>query len=277
MLHKINENVADFVRQEQNSILRAGTGVSCHYFRGSFEGEYLSDRVWEKVSERGGIDVLWLGANPNAPESLARIVSQTDHEHYEAFLSQLEKRWICDVAPDDPDHWDPLSTVKHAGWKFYCDSFERAGGAEAIMFANIIPWGSKNIDSLFKTLDEKSPELLNRVLQFGDSQVRAMVDLLKPRYVLAPSSFCNHRRLRGVIDSPILGGPSYKFERRSVKPGKRAMNFAIRTDREAGITVVHAAHPSALRVTNQYRDLYFDEFTQILSEFSVERPSAMTS
>lgn len=270
MLAKINDNITAFVERPENQRLRAGTGVYSNHFRGGFMGEYKADAVWQKVSERGGIDVLWLGANPNAPDSLARILAGADDEHFEGYLKHLQQGWHCEANPDtgEPCAWEPLADLKQQGWAFYREAFQRVADPDAMIFANIVPWGSARMGPLVAGLRELDPELLKRVLRFSSEQVCAMVELLQPRFVFAPASFCNHQAVHASIDSPILGGPSYDFEHCSLKPGKRAMNFRFRTDDLLGTTVVHGAHPSALRPRSEHRQAYLDEFSQLLAAFA---------
>lgn len=271
MLTALNENVVEFVRRPENHRLRAGTGVYSNHFRGSFMGETNADEVWQKISERGGIDLLWLGANPNVPESLERILSGADDAHFEIFLNQLEQGWYGDVNPAKGHAipWDPLANVKQQGWVFYRDALQRVVDKDAIVFANILPWGSKNIELFVKGLQGFDPDLFGRVLTFADTQVRTMIELLKPRYVLIPRSFSDRREVRNAFDSPIFGGKSYPFDEHRFKPGKTAMTFRFRKDADLGATIIQGAHPSALRPRGEFRDAYIDIFSQLILQYAV--------
>jgi len=70
----INNNISDFVENQENKALKRGTGSYSIPFRGSIFGEIETAKVLSKLNAES-VDVIWLGSNPNVPESLDAILS----------------------------------------------------------------------------------------------------------------------------------------------------------------------------------------------------------
>lgn len=74
--------IEEFVSRPANLRLKAGTGRYSSLFRGTLFGSSKSLEV-EKALKKESVKVLWLGSNPNVPESLQLIVNDSGAGHYQ--------------------------------------------------------------------------------------------------------------------------------------------------------------------------------------------------
>ncbi len=87
----INNSISDFVENQENKALKRGTGSYSIPFRGSIFGEIETAKVLSKLNAES-VDVIWLGSNPNVPESLDAILSPSSPSHYEGFVQQAKQQ-----------------------------------------------------------------------------------------------------------------------------------------------------------------------------------------
>ncbi len=116
-----NQCIWDFVHQQKNRRLRAGTGWYSTPFRGGLFGKIKSGEV-ARLLERQRVDVLWLGATPGVQSSLRNILRPpSTFGDLPSFKAQLEsgffgsRRWSG--SHSEPD-WNPIDAPK-GGWRVY--------------------------------------------------------------------------------------------------------------------------------------------------------------
>ena len=125
------------------------------------------------------------------------------------------------------------------------------------MMANVIPWGSPNLDALLDPLNRFDEELFDRVLKFSGQHLDRLVCTLNPRLVLVPRSFVEHKLIRETPHPLAVAAKSH------VK-GKPWVVGATRTGRARTLrwyqsflqhpdgrrtTLLFVPHPAALRVS----------------------------
>ena len=108
----INNSISDFVENQENKALKRGTGSYSIPFRGSIFGEIETAKVLSKLNAES-VDVIWLGSNPNVPESLDAILSPSSPSHYEGFVQQAMNDNFSEAYKNSEGAnlplWDPIN------------------------------------------------------------------------------------------------------------------------------------------------------------------------
>ena len=163
----INNSISDFVENQENKALKRGTGSYSIPFRGSIFGEIETEKVLSKLNAES-VDVIWLGSNPNVPESLDAILSPSSPSHYEGFVqqamndnfSEAYKNSECANVP----LWDPINKPNNK-WQFYSEIFNKRFGEHKTLMANIVLWGR------IKVLPPKGKHRILHSLNMQDIQL----------------------------------------------------------------------------------------------------------
>jgi hypothetical protein len=140
----LNARIAQFVTAKENRCLRPGTGGYSTPFRGGLFGKLRASEVDAELASGRTADVLFLGANPNCPESLAAI-QQGGEGDWKDFERQVTSDEFGHVAPEG-GRWDPLhdpGSLKSGqrAWALYAAWLGGAvGGLDTVALANILPW-----------------------------------------------------------------------------------------------------------------------------------------
>jgi len=185
------EQIAAFVSRPENARLQAGTGRYSTLFRGSLCGSTESSVVSQRLASTP-VNVLWLGSNPNVPESLANIVADNPGDDFQHFLAQKRSGHFSEVVIDDRTGasrpgWDPINAPPPQ-WKFYTEVFDRVYGPGGTLMANYVPWGSRNFPQLLRQVAALDKALLARMLDFSTQLNRTLIEALKPELVVVPKS-----------------------------------------------------------------------------------------
>ena len=258
LVSDLNSRICAFVNSEGNVHLRPGTGSYSTHFRGMLFGERLASRVEEHLTAGRRAEALFLGSNPNCPPSLESIKGERIASDWAEFQRQAESDEFAEVSFDragDCCRWDPLHDPSSLGagqkaWTFYADCLrESVVDFEAVAMANVLPWGSNNVDALIRAIQEKDPELPSRMLNFANDQLKLIISRLRPRVIICPKSIGDKSWA-----SSLCVSMSRVSNRTSIGPteisGRRHLLYRGSLPGVAGCTpVVFIDHPSALRFT----------------------------
>ncbi len=235
IFHDFNTRIVDFVRRPENARLAPGTGTFSTPFRGTLFGCELAADV-EAALESRRVDVLWLGANPNAQESVDAILGKSAPPSHTLEL-QIESNFFGEI---DVRHWqrgggwrvgwDPVGKPQ-GGWKFYRDTFARVRPNLSIAMANIVPWGSSDASTLWKPLAEVDSALVRRMAEFCDVLNEDIVEALRPRLLVVPLSIGERTglarsRSNTVMHEIKLSNRTFRFYTGTVDRCGRAQNVA---------------------------------------------------
>ena len=185
--------IEEFVSRPENSRLKAGTGRYSTLFRGTLFGTTQTSVV-EKDLKKESVKVLWLGSNPNVPESLELITNGSGTGHFQEFLTQKQTGHFSEVVQNSKSGnvepgWDPINYPNHQ-WRFYTDIFDQLFGRERVLMANYVPWGSKDFSQLIKKVSAMDKTLLQRMLDFSTTLNKRLIEYIKPEIVVVPKSIC---------------------------------------------------------------------------------------
>ncbi len=197
IVNKLNAAIADFVQHPENRVLLPGTGGYSTPFRGSLFGCTRADDVHRELENRRA-SILLLGSNPNCPGSLENIQSANPGV---GDWPDFERQAACGyyghaVEGDDGEirTWDPLHHPTSMGsgqnsWLFLARAMQESlGSLEDVALANVLSWGSSDVDALLKHLNRQQNGLADRMLSFADAQLKAMLEALSPRLVVCSKS-----------------------------------------------------------------------------------------
>lgn len=255
-VEKLNQAIADFVSQPENRILRPGTGGYSTPFRGSVFGSERASKV-EEALENQRASVLFLGSNPNRPESLEHMRAAGEGEgDWPDFQRQRDSGYFGHAEPTqdgDVTIWDPIHDPGSAGpgqhfWTVVGEAIEEGlGSLDGVALANVLPWGSEDVGELLKFLRSEEDDLADRVVAFAAQQLRAILGSLRPRLVICPKS---------VADQSWASGLDIAREQatglRDVSPGNLAGNryrMSLGEFESAGskYPILYINHPSQFR------------------------------
>ena len=262
-LRFINASIWEFANRPENRSLVAKTRSYCTPFRGPLFGEVMQDAVAAALMQRR-VDVLILGANPN---DVADTGNHTPSARYRSLREQMQTGFYSEAQWDHQGQpvpgWSPFTDSK-LGWKFLLQTILRAGCSfEAVTMANYLPWGSKDIQQFSVAIE---PELLQRIVGFADRLLIRIVQLLRPRVVIAPFSVTAGKYLGGsmLVEHRALATHKKVIYRR--KSGSMTFNVHYGTFM-AGDTetmLVHLQHPSSIRGTLETLEVVADQLALIL-------------
>jgi hypothetical protein len=250
----LNAEITRFVSDERNARLRAGTGGYSTPFRGQLFGKRRASEVDAELAKGRTVDVLFLGANPNCPESLKAISGERDDSDWADFERQAGSDEFGHLAATEDRRWDPLHDPESLGrgqrasWAFYTDCLrDAAGGLDAVALANVLPWGSADVDALVRAARAADPGLPDRIAAFAEGQLTRMITTLRPKVVVCPKSVASKPWARALCVSTSRVSPP-----RNVGPTEvagRGYRFlrAEMTGAFHGLPILFIDHPSALR------------------------------
>jgi len=186
--------VDEFVSKNENNRLISGTGSYSSLFRGSLFGETKTKEVVDALKTKQ-IKVLWLGSNPNVPESLKLIQENNSQSHYQDFLIQKKCGYFSEVSYNSETNiyqsgWDPINNPDHK-WSFYTEIFNKIYGSESTLMANFLPWGSEDYQKFLKGIGNIDNSLLSRLLEFSRKLNLLLIEELKPELIVVPKSIVN--------------------------------------------------------------------------------------
>lgn len=246
---RFNDEILAFVNRPENQVLRPGTGSYSTPFRGSLFGEVDARKVDAELRRRGGIDVLWMGSNPNAPDSLVAILGAgNDRQFPDSFVRQRDSGMYSEQRPNGEPGWDPIHHPSTRGWQLYNKLISEAADIDSVAMANFLVWGSANFNEFLSRVAAMDRPLLDRVLSFSVGLNFSIISVLKPQLIAIPFSLGRSTALRSVAPEYLRLG---KHCRECKVPGlRKTFNFYLQDSvREIpGTRVLHVPHPSSLRL-----------------------------
>jgi hypothetical protein len=266
----VNRRILDFVSDPNNLRLKPGTGAYSTLFRGSLFGLTDDLAVTKRLKQRR-VDVLWLGANPCVPKSLDYITSPPAHDgDFPAFVQQLDSglfsstRW--DESGDPLPDFSPLERPK-GNWQVYRDVLLRfVGSLDGVTMANVIPWGSGDVEAFLDGVGAVDQGLLRRALRFADDLNVMIVSMLRPRLLIVPLSIGRNRQMDALHSSELSLAKADNAEQHRIPLGARSFKFTTATCRRGDVTVpvAYLPHPVALRVPRNSKDIFVKHLAKII-------------
>ena len=251
----VNNRIDEFVNLPENQSLKRGTGKASCLFRGSLFNSTNEQEVSNQLKSKN-LDVIWLGSNPNAPDSLAAITGNSDTNLYPEFIKQVNNAHFSEVDIDNNGKvklgWDPINTPNNR-WSFYTTILKDVFGDTNILMANFIPWGSKNMNTLISKLRIYDYELLERVVHFSNKLNEYLITTTKPKLIIAPKSISENNVLNKIsrIDLHIKNlKTNTSFTNKMKWENKRYFYYTIGSQRFNGkdTHILSCPHPSGIRL-----------------------------
>ncbi|MER2492514.1 hypothetical protein [Catenovulum sediminis] len=251
----VNAKIIEFVSKSENENLQRGTGSYSVPFRGSLFNTINTVKLLTELQHQR-VDVMWLGSNPNVPESLQTILDPSAPSHFAGFLEQQSNGNFSEAYADkDGDLqpcWNPINKPNYK-WQFYSEILNKKFGEHTTLMANIVPWGSQNFNLFTSELRKLDAELLARALTFSCELNNLIVEYFKPKVILLPKSFITTAPKNWYLHSSKLTHIQHY-----VIKGKVAFKFSVGLADvgETKIKVVTAPHPSYIpRIGQAYREI----------------------
>ena len=247
-----------------------GTADYSVLFRGTVFGHDRIDDVQKELDSGRRVDVLWLGANPNSPESIRAILeaSEAMPSHSVAFDRQVGYGFLGHKTPDGRS-WDPLNNPP-GPWKIYRDALQVSGVVTSTLMANVIPWGSADMRSLIRPLHAMDPTLTIRALHFVDELNSQLVEIVRPKVIVLPLSIADNADIRKVAPSfgLLYESMEQREERRLPTDGQIRRRCLVGLVRRGSRTVpaVVLPHPSAWRCKIEDRQTLIQEVASIVKQ-----------
>jgi hypothetical protein len=248
-LHDINGRIREFVERPENRRLKSGTGAFSTPFRGRLFGLERIIDVDEQLRHEQ-VDALWLGSNPNVPESVRNILANGTDSCFASFDEQMTGGLLSQPG------WDPIEAPPHPGWETYRDALDGPLRRPRVLMANVIPWGSSVTAEFLQPLAERDAGLARRLLVFADELHGQVLDLLRPRLVLVPRSLAEDRTIWEQCPEFSLLAVNLPGRRdgRVPETGRALRYYSGRLQRaERRIPALFLPHPSALRLNKERR------------------------
>lgn len=246
---RFNDDIYSFVSRPENEALLAGTGPYSTPFRGSLYGEVDAGKVDAELIKRGGVDVLWMGSNPNVRGSLESILNDSkDRNQLESFNVQRSLRVYSEQGRDGGPGFDPIHHPSTRGWKLYNQIISKVGDIDSVAMANFVVWGSANFDEFLSEISIMDRSLLQRVLEFSIDLNLNIVKTLNPRLIVIPFSLGRNASLKNIAPEYLRLGKHCREHK--VFGLKRAFTFYLQDSPKliSGARILHVPHPSSLRL-----------------------------
>lgn len=256
-IERLNLAIKEFVLLPENAVLRPATGSYSTPFRGTLFGlENAQDVEIELGRQR--VSVLFLGSNPNVPDSLSHIKAGSPGAgHWPEFERQSASGRFGQCMPDRSgrlESWDPLHTPESMGagqkasWTFYAEAIRAGTGSlDTVAFANVFPWGSGKLDDFLSHLGGYDSGLLDRVIALADQQLSTMIEALRPDLVLCPLSVSKHKRLNNLMLAEARFQNSIDVSPKGLEKRPFEMRLATIECNRRTQTILSLNHPAALR------------------------------
>ncbi len=269
MLRNLNLRIRDFVLEAGNARLRAGTGSYSTPFRGTVFGHQSIDLAEARIAA-GARCVLWLGANPNVPASVERILDKEGGDDWPDFERQLQSGQLGHVTAEGKS-WDPVNDPP-GKWTIYSEAFEQTGLRERTLMANVIPWGSSNTMEFLRPLREADHELAVRMLLFVDRLNVELVEATRPLFMVVPRSIADNVEIRralpefGLLRKQLAGASMFKVPANR----SRAWRCYVGALRRGSIDVptLVLPHPDAFRCSADARAAISAEVGAVMAELA---------
>jgi hypothetical protein len=251
-----NRRIYTFVNQPENQRLIPATGSYSTPFRGTLRGETEGARATSQLAT-GGVGVLWLGANPNVPESLEKVLDPDSRNpsHFPSFERQMQsgrvgaQQWDEEGVPRVG--WDPIGAPVR-GWALYADVVKGIAGDGGVAMANFLPWGSALARDFWTPMKASHPELLARVLRFANDLNLEITQALRPKLIVVPKSLGGSREL---ADTWIASSRAIDARLHELPLTKRRFKFTTAQIDGRGATwpVAYVPHPASLQYNGEDR------------------------
>jgi hypothetical protein len=258
---RANQAIYDFVQEENNQSVAAGTGAYSTLFRGSLFGQWATTEVVEALKTRR-VDVLWLGANPNVPQSIDQILAPpggpSDFPSFEQQMnSGMFSAWRWDGRGNKSYDWNPIQNPQR-GWRVYADALARVIDMETVTMANYLPWGAANMDSFRRRFSASNPALLDRIFLLADTLNQQVIEALRPKLIVVPLS------LGKVTQTSLSLGQARTPVTRSISINRSTFNL---TSTRSGLEspVLYVPHPASLHLSSQERQRVMDEVSRFVA------------
>ncbi len=194
VFYKINKAVLDFVNQPDTAILKNGTGSWSIPFRGTLFNTNKTKDVISELNSGKKVDVLWLGSNPNVPNSIDAIVNNKNLSYIDGFIEQMESEYFSEF------EWDPINKPS-GGWRFYSDIFNDSN-LNVLMY-NYIVWGSGDFETFIKDMsnyDRKNgTRVLTKLINFSNELTKHIIKVFQPKLVFVPKSIAEADRSLNIL------------------------------------------------------------------------------
>ncbi len=255
-----NSAIYDFVHVPKNQRLLVGTGTFSTPFRGTLFDETNSDDIAEKLRSQRA-DVLWMGSNPNAPNSLAAILEKPGFpseiggfERQMASGKYSEHIWTKNGEIELG--WDPIRKVSQSGWIFYRDVLSTIADLRRVAMSNFVVWGSSTFDELLREICQIDQSLLNRLVEFSIDLNREIIKSLRPRLVVVPLSLGRNNILEQDFSSLLTLSHGRNAQEHKVPVGSRSFYFYLRAHQieQFSFQVLYVPHPSSIRLSNEHKN-----------------------
>jgi hypothetical protein len=261
---RANSAIYDFVHLRRNQRLLLGTGTFSVPFRGTLFNETNSDEISEKLRSQRA-DVLWMGSNPNAPNSLAAILGKpgfpSDINGFERQMASgkySEHVWTKNG--EIKLGWDPIHNATQSGWVFYRDVLNSIADLSKVAMSNFVVWGSSTFDELLSEIARIDPSLLNRLLQFSIDLNQEIILSLRPRLVIVPLSLGRNKILEQNYSSLLTLSHNRNTREYRVPVGSRSFYYYVREHQIETLKfpVLYVPHPSSIRLSNEHKNCVRD-------------------
>jgi hypothetical protein len=269
-LRGLHDQLREFVTKPENAALLRGTGDYSVLFRGTLFGLDRMEDVQSELDSGRRADILWLGANPNSPDSIKSILDvagdSTPAMLDETYDRQIQYGYLGHTHPKRGG-WDPLNNPS-GQWRIYRDALDVNGLTENTLMANVIPWGSANMPSLLTALHQLDPLLTLRALRFVDDLNVQLVEAVRPKLVVLPLSIADNGIIRSL--TPAFGLLVDSMEQREVlrfpSNGAERKRCIVGLMRRGSIQVpaVVLPHPSAWRCTLSERSTLIQDVASLM-------------
>jgi len=245
---RFNDDIYSFVNCAGNEALLEGTGSYSTPFRGSLYGEVDARKVDAELIKRGGVDVLWMGSNPNVQDSLKSILNASnDRKQLDSFIDPCNRRMYSEQGFDGGPGFDPIHHPSTRGWKLYNQLISKVGDIDSVAMANFVVWGSANFDKFLSEISIMDRLLLQRILAFSVELNLNIVKTLNPKLIVVPFSLGRNASLKSIAPEYLRLGKHCREHK--VFGLKRAFTFYLQDSPEGipSTRILHVPHPSSLR------------------------------
>ena len=255
---RLDEQIRDFVSQPGHERVLRATGSYSTPFRGTLFGTDDSTEVERRRSARP-VRAVWLGSNPNCPQSLHALLNDDAPSEFPYFVRQMEsgrfseQQWEPEGAPRPG--WNPIVNPSTSGWTVVRDVFALAGDVDDVAMANIVPWGSADLPALVTQVSAASPSLAREMLAFSFELAKQMIVALQPNAIIVPLSIARLPLPDATLCNPFSMSAKVDLNQVVLSSGRSSVGYWWREgDAELPCPrIVYFRHPSSLRLSAPLR------------------------